>query len=99
MAPAVLVTLVMSSQIVFLLISQYTVLSEIQPGVGNWVQITGKIQTVEYKRSLIDVAGFHWSKLHVYRNIVKKGELEHEMTLFHAIAPIKKCFVPDTPFL
>ena len=24
--------------------------------------------------------------------------MEHEMTLFHAIEPIKKCFVPDTPF-
>ena len=37
-----------------------------------------------------------WSKLHVYRNIVKRGKMEHEMTLFHAIEPIKKCFVPDT---
>ena len=47
LAPAVLVTLVMSMQIVFLLISQYTVLSKIQPGVGNWVEITGKIQALE----------------------------------------------------
>ena len=52
LAPAVLVTLVMSMQIVFLLISQYTVLSKIQPGVGNWVEITGKIQTVQCKSFL-----------------------------------------------
>ena len=37
--------------------------------------------------------------LHIYRNIVNRGEMEHEMTSFHAIEPIKKCFVPDTPFL
>ena len=23
-----------------------------------------------------------WSKLHMYRNIVKRGEMEHEITLF-----------------
>ena len=43
MAPALLVTMVMAMQIVFLLIGQYTVLSHIQPGIGNWVEITGMI--------------------------------------------------------
>ena len=41
MAPAVMVTVIMAMQIIFLLIGQYTVLSHIQPGVGNWVEITG----------------------------------------------------------
>ena len=29
---------------------------------------------------------------------MKKGEMEHEMNLCHAIEPIEKCFVPYTPF-
>ena len=37
----VLLTLAFAMQIVFLLIAQYTVLSHINPGVGNWVEITG----------------------------------------------------------
>lgn len=49
MASALLVTLVMSMQIVFLLIGQYTVLSAVHPGVGNWVEITGEALDVEQK--------------------------------------------------
>ncbi len=41
MTTPLLVTFGMSLQVVFLLIGQYTVLSDIQPGVGNWVEITG----------------------------------------------------------
>ena len=36
------VTLAVAMQIVFLLIGQYTVLSDIQPGIGNWVELFGK---------------------------------------------------------
>ena len=43
MAPALLVTMVMAMQIVFLLIGQYTLLSHVQPGIGNWIEITGMI--------------------------------------------------------
>ena len=43
MAPALLVTMVMASQIVFLLIGQYTILSKVQPGIGNWIEITGRV--------------------------------------------------------
>ena len=49
MAPALLVTMVMAMQIVFLLIGQYTVLSHVQPGIGNWVEITGMIDLSRLK--------------------------------------------------
>ena len=42
----VLLTLAFAMQIVFLLIAQYTVLSHINPGVGNWVEITGMDMTL-----------------------------------------------------
>ena len=44
-----------------------------------------------------DITSF--GRHYAYRNIVKRDEMENEMTLYHAIEPIKKCFVPDTPFL
>ena len=49
MAPALLVTMVMAMQIVFFLIGQYTVLSHVQPGIGNWVEITGMIDLSRLK--------------------------------------------------
>ena len=42
MTSPLIVTLAMAMQIVFLLIGQYTVLSDIQSGVGNWVEIFGE---------------------------------------------------------
>ena len=47
-----------------------------------------------FKQQFITSFGLNY----IYRNIVKRGEMEHEMTLFYAIEPIKKCFVPDTLF-
>ena len=38
------VTTMFLFQIVFLLIAQYTVLSEIEPVVGNWVEIVGNLK-------------------------------------------------------
>ena len=45
-------TVVMAMQIVFLLIGQYTVLNHIQPGIGNWVEITGKSYSVFTQRRI-----------------------------------------------
>ena len=42
MTSPLIVTLAMAMQIVFLLIGQYTVLSDFQSGVGNWVEIFGE---------------------------------------------------------
>ena len=42
-----IVTLAMAMQIVFLLIGQYTILSDIQSGVGNWVEIFGEYWSVD----------------------------------------------------
>ena len=39
MTTAILITLALSMQIFFLIISQYTVLKSIEPGKGNWIEI------------------------------------------------------------
>ena len=45
-------TVVMAMQIVFLLIGQYTVLNHIQPGIGNWVEITGKQSSSQIRQGI-----------------------------------------------
>ena len=43
MTTAILITLALSMQIFFLIISQYTVLKSIEPGKGNWIEILGAV--------------------------------------------------------
>lgn len=43
MCTAIWITLALSMQIVFLMVSQYTVLSTIAPGNNNWIEIFGAV--------------------------------------------------------
>ena len=62
----VLLTLAFAMQIVFLLIAQYTVLSHINPGVGNWVEITGMDLTLLAMIALLSVQSSTHTLIHYF---------------------------------